>query len=410
MSESFSADLHIHGTYSGATSDKMILDIIAQQASFKGLTFVGTGDFLHPSWMKQVQAKLEIVEEGTFEHPRFGTRFILTVEVEDDRRVHHLIISPSISSAEGLYEEFSKHSKDINLDGRPSLNLSAPEIVEISRDHDCLVGPSHAFTPWTSIYKEFDSISSCYEDQVDKLAFLELGLSADTLMADRLMELESVPFLSNSDAHSPWPNKLGREFNRFELSRPVSSEMIESIKEKKGISLNVGLDPKLGKYHMTACSKCYSQFLAKDAEKYGWRCKSCGGVVKKGVLDRVSELADFESPLHPDFRPDYLRIAPLSEVIALALGCSNPRSRKVRRTWNRLIEHFKDEITVLVDADLAEIEETSGPQVALIIGLFRKRQLDIDPGGGGRYGRLKIPEELIKAQRPGGQRTIAEFS
>ncbi|KXB03180.1 phosphotransferase, partial [candidate division MSBL1 archaeon SCGC-AAA261F19] len=215
----------------------MILDIIAQQASFKGLTFVGTGDFLHPSWMKQVQAKLEIVEEGTFEHPRFGTRFILTVEVEDDRRVHHLIISPSISSAEGLYEEFSKHSKDINLDGRPSLNLSAPEIVEISRDHDCLVGPSHAFTPWTSIYKEFDSISSCYEDQVDKLAFLELGLSADTLMADRLMELESVPFLSNSDAHSPWPNKLGREFNRFELSRPVSSEMIESIKEKKGISL-----------------------------------------------------------------------------------------------------------------------------------------------------------------------------
>lgn len=403
------ADLHIHGTYSRATSDKMVLDTIAQQASLKGLAFVGTGDFLHPNWLEQIQGELEEIEDGTFEHPNFGTRFILTVEVEDDRRVHHLIVSPSTSASEGIREEFSGHSKDINLDGRPSLDLSAAEIVEISHDQDCLIGPSHAFTPWTSIYKEFDSLSECYEDQVDKLDFLELGLSADTSMADRLRELEGIPFLSNSDAHSPWPNKLAREFNRFELSSPVCSELIGAIRKKCGISLNVGLDPRLGKYHMTACSRCHGQFLIEDAEGGDWRCESCGGMIKKGVSDRVDELADFESPRHPDFRPNYLRIAPLSEVIALALERSNPRSREVRRTWNELVEHFGDEITVLVDANISEIEKTSGPKVASIIGAFRGQQLDIDPGGGGRYGRLNLPDEMARVQRSGGQRTITEF-
>lgn len=47
--------------------------------------------------------------------------------------------------------------------------------------------------------------------------FLELGLSADTNMADRIEELQDIVFLTNSDAHSPWPHRLGREFNRLKL-------------------------------------------------------------------------------------------------------------------------------------------------------------------------------------------------
>lgn len=408
MPESYSADLHIHGIHSGATSDKMVPDVIAQQASLKGLTFVGTGDFLHPRWMELIREKLVKVDEGTFRHPKYGTRFILTVEVEDDRRVHHLIVLPSLSVAEGLREEFSKHSKDINLDGRPTLDLSAPEIVDISKDYNCLIGPCHAFTPWTSIYKEFDSLRECYESLADRVDFLELGLSADTFMADRIRELESVPFLSNSDAHSPWPNRLAREFNRFEISSPIASELIEAIGKRK-ISLNVGLDPRLGKYHMTACSRCHAQLSVADAETDGWRCEGCGGIIKKGVSDRVDELADFESPHHPDFRPDYVRIAPLSEVIGLALGISNPRSRKVNVVWDSLVEEFGDEITVLVDAPVSEIAKVSDWGIASVVRAFRSQRYDISPGGGGRYGNLEMPEEVVGTERASGQRKLVEF-
>jgi len=44
-----------------------------------------------------------------------------------------------------------------------------------------------------------------------------LGLSADTDMADHIEELQDIPFLTNSDAHSPWPHRIGREFNEIEV-------------------------------------------------------------------------------------------------------------------------------------------------------------------------------------------------
>ncbi|MDI6884479.1 MAG: endonuclease Q family protein, partial [Hadesarchaea archaeon] len=320
--QTYAADLHIHSKYSGATSTRMVLDTIAQQARLKGLAFVGTGDVFHPRWFESIKAELEEVAEGTFEHPRYHTKFILTVEVEDKHRVHHLILLPSLTTVESMREELAKHSSDIDADGRARVELDAPEIVDITLRHGCLIGPAHAFTPWTSMYKEFDSMQACYGDRAGDVKFLELGLSADTSMADRIAELWDVTFLSCSDAHSPWPDKLGREFNCFGLVEPTYAEIIKAIKRENGrrISLNVGFDPRLGKYHITACSRCFKQFTFEKAKSIRWRCDGCGGWVKKGVWDRVNELADYPEPKHPPHRPNYLRIAPLAEVIALALG------------------------------------------------------------------------------------------
>ncbi len=297
----------------------------------------------------------------------------------------------------------------MNIDGRPKLDLEAPEIVEMAAESDCLIGPSHAFTPWTSIYKEFDSLEGCYKDQLKNVDFLELGLSADTFMADRIDELESLTFLSNSDAHSPWPNKLGREFNRFRLSEINSSGIFDSIRRKKNIDLNVGLDPKLGKYHLTACSRCHKRFSLDDAESIDWNCDECGGTIKKGVSDRVHELADFESPQNPDFRPEYMRTTPLSEIISLAWDRANPRSEDIQRAWNVLIEEFGDEISVLIDARVSEIEKVSDSSIAFVIQAFRKGKLEISPGGGGEYGKLEIPSRVIKARKEEDQKTLLEF-
>jgi len=409
--QAYPADLHIHSKYSGATSSRMVIDTIAQQAKLKGLAFVGTGDVFHPKWFESVKMELEEVAEGTFEHPRYHTRFILTVEVEDNRRVHHLIFLPSLTIVKSVREELAKHSSDIDADGRARVDLAGPEIVDIAVVHDCLIGPSHAFTPWTSMYKEFDSMRACYGDRARDVKFLELGLSADTSMADRIAELQDVTFLSCSDAHSPWPDKLGREFNRFEMAEPTYSEIIKAIKREDGrrISLNVGFDPRLGKYHITACSRCFKQFTFEQAKSLRWRCDKCGGWVKKGVRDRVNELADCPEPKHPPHRPSYLRIAPLAEIIALATGREDPHEPEVQLAWEKMVARFGNEIEVLVDAPLEALHEAGGPHIMAAVKAFREGTLKVVPGGGGRYGHLEIPAEVAQVPPPKPQRKITEF-
>ncbi len=406
----FSSDLHIHSKYSGATSRKMDIGTIAQQARLKGLTFVGTGDVFHPMWLSSLKDELTEVADGTFEHPRHTVRFLLTVEVEDNSRVHHLIILPSISAVECVREKLAKHSDDMDVDGRARVDMSALEVAEIVTSNDGLIGPSHAFTPWTSIYKEFNSIGDCYKDQLNKVSFMELGLSADTDMADRIVELAGLTFLSNSDAHSPWPNKLGREFNRMSLAEPTHAEVVMAIKRENGrrIHLNVGFDPRLGKYYITACSRCFKQFLMEEADKMRWRCDKCNGWIKKGVWDRISDLASYPDPKHAPHRPDYLRIAPLAEVIGLAMG-KDPHSPNVQSEWSQLVTRFGDEISVLLDTSQESLSAVTNPHVVGIIKAFRLGTLKVIAGGGGRYGHLEIPAEMAKVLPSKPQRKLTEF-
>jgi uncharacterized protein (TIGR00375 family) len=409
--KTYHADFHIHSRYSGATSNRMDVETIAQQARLKGLNIVGTGDIFHPKWFESVRAELREVDEGTFEHEVYGTRFILTVEVEDAKRVHHLILFPSVDAVNGMREVLAKKSADIDSDGRAHVEMEAPELVDLALEHDCMIGPSHAFTPWTSMYKEFDSLGACYGDRAPDVKFLELGLSADTDMADRIGELQDKTFLSCSDAHSPWPEKLGREFNRLELAEPTYREVEMAIKRENNrrISMNVGFDPRLGKYHMSACSRCFQQYDLGRAVALRWRCERCGGWIKKGVWDRVNELATYPEPKHPPHRPPYLRIAPLSEVIALALCTQDLHSPEVRATWGKLVESFGSEIGALVDAPLDEMEKIAGKRVTAIVKAFRDNSLRVVPGGGGKYGHLEIPEELAELLPPRRQRRLTEF-
>ncbi|MEM2878402.1 MAG: TIGR00375 family protein [Candidatus Hadarchaeales archaeon] len=407
----FDADFHLHSKYSGATSSRMDIDTIAQQARLKGLSIVGTGDIFHPKWFDSVRSELEEVAEGTFEHRVYGTRFILTVEVEDANRVHHLLFFPSITAVEDLRNVFSGKSSDIDTDGRARVNMSAVEIAEAASDHDCMIGPSHAFTPWTSMYKEFNSLGECYGDRAGDVKFLELGLSADTDMADRIGELQDITFISCSDAHSPWPDKLGREFNRLELEEPTYREVVMAISRKNGrrIAMNVGFDPRLGKYHISACSRCFHQYELKRAIELNWRCEKCRGWIKKGVWDRVNELATYPEPRHPEHRPAYLRIAPLAEVISLALGTQDLHSPAVESVWKKLVERFGSEIGALVDAPVDEIERIADVRVTAMVKAFRENGLRVVPGGGGRYGHLEVPEELVGILQPRSQRKLTEF-
>ncbi len=369
----------------------MNLQAIARESRKKGIDLIGTGDCLHGEWLADIK-KLEVIGEGTFLLD--CTHFVLTAEVEDNSRVHHLLLIPSISKAEELREKFAKHSSDIDLQGRPRINLSACEIAEIAREAQALIGPCHAFTPWTAIYACFKSLRECYGELASYISFIELGLSADSDYADRIKELQNLTFLTNSDAHSPSPVRLAREFNRFKVGEITFAEIAMAIlrKNERSAVLNVGIPPEEGKYNESACIRCYQHYSMIDSMARKWRCR-CGGTIKKGVKDRVNELADFDAPRHPDHRPPYLRLIPLAEIIAMAFG-STAISKNVQEEWTRMVAKFGSEVSVMLDTDLQCIAKVADQRVVEAVKAFREQRIIINPGGGGRYGTIELPESF----------------
>jgi uncharacterized protein (TIGR00375 family) len=383
-------DFHIHSRFSAATSKNMTLENISRGARQKGLKVVATGDALNKFWLEEIEELAFKDGVGRLN----DCYFVLTTEVEDRNRVHHLIIFENLDSVYALREEVFAHSNDLDIDGRPHLRLDGGQIARAAHDAGALVGPSHAFVPWTSVYKEFDSIRGCYgEEDVD---YLELGLSADTNLANSIEELKKISFLSNSDAHSPSPHRLGREFNRLEVERVSFDELRAAILGNNGreIVLNVGLDPRLGKYHRTSCIKCFTHFSLAEAKGLGWRCSKCGGLIKKGVLERISELGTVEDVK----RPHYLRIAPLAEIVAKVVGVASVYSAKVNRIWTSLVDAFKSEIGVLVDVPIELIREVDS-QTADYIKLYREERFTILEGGGGKYGEIVFEDQKASPSR-----------
>ena len=385
------ADLHIHGRYSMATSKNMIPEVIASQAKLKGLDLVGTGDVLNSKWLQILDESIEETNNGIFsikderkvEKTISTCKFILTVEVEDIKRVHHLMILPSFEAAYGVREDLRGN---LDADGRPKVRMNGDDIMAIANDHKCLLGPSHAFTPWTGIYKEYDSIYDCYSKKPD---FLELGLSADTDMADHIKELQNIPFLSNSDAHSPWPHRLGREFNELNIKELTFKDVKNAI-IKNRIQANYGFDPRLGKYHETACIKCYKKFNIEALENK-MKCQ-CGGIIKKGVDYKIFELSSWNEPHHPSHRPPYIHILPLAEIISLAYG-KGVTTVFVQKIWKELVQKFGNEISVLIHTPLEELKNKN-PQLSSVIETFRNKTLQIQPGGGGSYGKIVLADEI----------------
>ncbi len=389
------ADLHIHSRFSGATSDKMNIETISLEAPRKGVNVVATGDCLHSGWIKEIK-ECNIIDEGTVELN--GTRFILSTEIEDQRRVHHLLYFPSFSVVEEFKERIRLKSKNIETDGRPNVDMNGEELAALAKDVDALIGGAHMFTPWTAMYAYYDSIKDCYGDLANYVSFAELGLSADTDFADKIKELHRLTFLTNSDCHSPHPVRLAREFNRFEVKDASYNEIKKAILRVGGNKpvLNVGIPPQEGKYHESACISCYTHYTLEEAQRRRWKC-SCGKRIKKGVKDRINEIADFVSTKHPDHRPPYVHLIPLAEIITKALGQQNPFTQTVNKRWNELVSFFGSEINVLIDVNIDEISKVTAPAITEAIQAFREKKVIIRPGGGGKYGVIELPKEEKKS-------------
>ena len=409
------ADLHIHSRYSRATSQKMNVEEIARFAKIKGLNLVGTGDFTHPKWLKELQESLtEIPGTGLYKpakDPESPVYFMITTEVStvfvvngQTKKIHHVILTPNIETAVQINDRLAKYGS-LDIDGRPTLDMTAAQLVEEVMEVSSLneVFPAHAWTPWFSIFgafSGFNSVEECYEDMTKHIHALETGLSSDPPMNWRLSALDKYVLVSNSDSHSFWPWRIGREANVFELEKITYHEIVDAIrtKDKNRFKFTIEVNPAYGKYHWSGHRKCGVSLPPKEAIKLGNICPVCRRRLTKGVEQRVEELADRPEGFKPENAIGFMHLLPLSEIIASVLGYESPSVRKVWEVYNSLIARFGNEYSVLIDASFEELCKVAQPKIAEAIVRVREGRVKVVPGYDGVYGQIIFFEEERRAE------------
>jgi uncharacterized protein (TIGR00375 family) len=390
----FFADLHVHigRTKEGfpvkvtAACSQTLRRVMEEAVSRKGLDFIGIVDAACPRICRELE---ELVVEGELrELPGGGLRWreSLTVipgaEVEATEEsgcsAHWLGYFPGLKELSSFSEFLAERVANPELSTQ-CCRLPARVLLSEVLARSGVFLPAHAFTPHKGVYGQctarLESLlgKKCFQ----KISALELGLSADTALADRLEELGGITYLSNSDAHSL--KNLGREYNLLLIEEPDWSELNKALQGRDGrrIAANYGLDPRLGKYHRTFCLSCGR--IAGEPHPVT-ACSACGSSrVVKGVLDRIWEIQDRETPLHPPMRPPYYHQVPL-----LFLPGVGPK------TVSRLLERFGTEIDVLHRVTFEELVEAVGKRTATIIQQARLGKLAIAAGGGGIYGKVSL--------------------
>jgi len=385
----------------------MCVEEIARFAKIKGLNLLGTGDFTHPKWLKELQETLvQESDTGLYKvarNPESSVCFMATTEVStifnfgnEIKKVHHVILAPNIETAIQVNDRLSKYG-DLTADGRPTLNMTAPLLVEevMEASSENMVFPAHAWTPWFSIFgafSGFNTVEECYQDMAKHIHALETGLSSDPPMNWRLSKLDKFALVSNSDSHSFWPWRIGREANVFELEKLSYHEIIDAIrrKDKTRFKFTIETDPAYGKYHWTGHRNCHVALSPKEAIKLGNICPVCRKKLTKGVEQRVEELADRPAGFTPENAIGFKRLLPLSEIIATVLNIDSPSTQKVWSIYNVLIKNFGSEYAVLVDASADALSRFVDEKIAEAIVRVREGHVKIVPGYDGVYGRLVV--------------------
>ena len=413
----FIADLHIHSHYSRATSKDMSPEGIWKWAQLKGITVIGTGDFTHPGWLKELNEKLLPAGHGLFmlknqycandipESCKADVYFILSAEISciyskkgRTRKVHSVILVPDFADAERINLSLSKIG-NLKSDGRPILGLDAKELLKIVLDAspDALFIPAHAWTPHFSVLgavSGFDSLEECFEELTPHIHAVETGLSSDPAMNWRLSALDRLTLVSNSDAHSA--RKIGREANIFDAEISYLS-MMNAVKTKKGFLGTIEFFPEEGKYHYDGHSACGVSLSPKETIRHDYLCPACGRKVTVGVMHRVEKLADRDNGFKPAGSPAFTSIIPLAEIISetLKVGVS---SKKVEALYFSLLEKLGNEFNILMDVPLDDIERAGSLLLREAISRVRAGNVHIAPGYDGEYGKVKIFEDVERKE------------
>lgn len=388
------ADLHVHlGCADGSAvkisaSPQLTLEGILRTArSDKGLDVVGVIDAATTGGLADLRGA---VAAGALRPlpggglvARDGLVVLPGAEVELDvagHRVHFAAFVPGLEETNHLLRRLAGHARNVRLSSQRAHGLTVAALCAAVDDERGMVWPAHAFTPHRGLYGCAVATALAPEsvglgpEALGRFAGVELGLSADTDMADRLSELAASTFITNSDAHSL--GTMARECNRLLVAgTPDWSEVRACLLREGGraVACNYGLAPQLGKYHRTVCVRCGVQAEGPPPVR---RCPACGSTrVVMGVFDRLTEIADRPQAVTPDHRPPYVHQIPLAFLPGIG-----------EATAARLRSGVGPELALLHEADLSEIARVGGARAAAAIGAARAGRLSLRAGGGGHYG------------------------
>ncbi|MBN2062820.1 MAG: UvrD-helicase domain-containing protein, partial [Deltaproteobacteria bacterium] len=416
----FIADLHIHSHFSRATSRTLDPENLTLWAQKKGITIIGTGDFTHPEWVKELEGKLIEAEKGLYRlKPEYAKyledeipgsckntmRFLLTSEISciykrggKTRKIHNLILMPDLESVKKLNRNLDRIG-NINSDGRPILGLDSRDLLDmvLEGNERAFFIPAHIWTPWFSLFGSksgFDAIEECFGDLTPHIHALETGLSSDPPMNRLLSSLDKYLLVSNSDAHSP--SKLGREANIFDTELDYD-HIVNAMITKKGFVGTIEFYPEEGKYHLDGHRKCGIRLHPEETRKYGGICPSCGRALTIGVLNRIVELSDRNSP---EISKEYFSLIPLPEILAEIYGCG-PATKKVAHVYESLLNRFGPELAILMDVKIEEIEKAGTAFLSTAIDRMRRGQVIRQEGYDGEFGVIRLFHDQEKEELAG---------
>ncbi|KAB8138394.1 TIGR00375 family protein [Gracilibacillus oryzae] len=381
--DQFFADLHIHigrnkyGKPVKITGAKSltITNILKEASDRKGMNIVGVIDCHAPSVLEEIEDNInkgfatEDKDGGI--HYKNTTLFLGSeIEIYDPNcqgPIHVLCYLPTVGVMKQFSAWLSQHMKNIELSSQRYYG-TASELQEKVQELNGVFIPAHIFTPFKSAFGK--GVKESLEEvfQVKMIDGVELGLSSDTHMADKIEELHPFPFLTNSDAHSL--AKIGREYQLFQMEEPTFQDWKKVLKGVGGrkIVANYGMHPMLGKYHATVCKNCLTPI-----EKVP--CIHCGSVsMIKGVADRIDELAGDSRNLTE--RPPYIYQVPLEYIPGLG-----------KKTFEKLLDHFHNEMNIIHYVPEDHLIEVAGDKIAKSIINIRNGIVQVEQGGGGKYGK-----------------------
>ncbi|MBW2996679.1 endonuclease Q family protein [Candidatus Woesearchaeota archaeon] len=401
------ADLHLHSKYSRATSKQLDIPNLEKWARIKGLNLLGTSDFTHPEWIKEIKANL--TEQDGILTTKTGMPFVMQTEVSliytdagKGRRVHNVILAPSIEVAEQVTEYFKSKGR-VDYDGRPIFKIPCADMTEslmkISKDIEII--PAHIWTPWFALLGSmsgYNSVEEAFKDQTKHIHALETGLSSDPPMNWRLSSLDKYSLVSCSDSHSFWPWRIGREATMFELKTLSYKNIINALRTKEGLKGTIEVDPAYGKYHWDGHRACKVCLSPKETKKLNGICPKCGKPVTIGVEYRVEELADRPEGFKPEGAKEYKRLIPVSEIISKLLG-KGVATKTVWAEFDKLIKAFKTEFNILLNVPEEEIAKITNGKIAETIIKNRNNEIQVQPGYDGEYGIPIFSEEDKKEQQ-----------
>lgn len=384
--KSFFADLHIHigRDWNGrpvkitGSQSLTVTNIVKEASRTKGIDLIGIIDAQAPSVLSEIEDLVDKgeateAEDGGIEYENTVLLLGSEVEVYDSTcsgPIHVLCYFPTIVKMREFSAFLSRKMKNISLSTQRFYGTGR-EIQEYVKDNGGLFIPAHIFTPFKSLYGKGVKRSLKEVFHPEMIDAVELGLSADTTMANQIKELESYTYVTNSDAHSL--GNLAREYQELLLQHPSFLELKKALLNQDGrcVQRNYGLNPRMGKYHLTVCGKCLTE-SSPDA----LRCENCHSKkMIKGVHDRIQEIKS-DVPQDRE-RPDYVHQVLLSSIPGIGT-----------KTYQRLIEHFHTEMEVVHAASREDLKEFLPPKSLDILLNMREGKLAVKAGGGGRYGRI----------------------